>query len=217
MSDDISCSAFRVQNSHMKSLKHVVLNGSTKWRTGMDIAERVVEAMSSQGTRSFLGMVEALRKLGECASQGTVPTIVNLEGSLSFTSSKVTSSAFLLLSRRFLDSSDDEDGEDSYNRESFDSLAVKAAGNEDVPVETIDMKGLVDTTADNKISKTQSTKELKQDRNLLVKTSKELVKNSERTTIRKRNTDDHNDKDASSSSEKEGHRFEIIKSITRTS
>ncbi|KAG4246617.1 hypothetical protein PC116_g5612 [Phytophthora cactorum] len=35
------------------------------------------------------------------------------------------------------------------------------------------MKGLVDTTADNKISKTQSTKELKQ----LVKTSKLLIKN----------------------------------------
>ncbi|KAG2841015.1 hypothetical protein PC110_g17077 [Phytophthora cactorum] len=152
MCDDISCSAFRVQNSYMKSLEHAVLNGPTKWRTGMDIAERVVEAMSSQGTRSFLGMAEALRKLGECVSQGTVPTIVNLEGSLS---------------------SDDEDGKESYNRESFDSLAVKAAGNEDVPVETIDMKGLVDTTADNKISKTQSTKELKQ----LVKTSKLLIKN----------------------------------------
>ncbi|KAF1787395.1 hypothetical protein GQ600_25473 [Phytophthora cactorum] len=214
MCDDISCSAFRVQNSYMKSLEHAVLNGPTKWRTGMDIAERVVEAMSSQGTRSFLGMAEALRKLGECVSQGTVPTIVNLEGSLRFTSNKVASDALLLLSRRFLDSSDDEDGKDSYNRESFDSLAVKAAGNEDVPVETIDMKGLVDTTADNKISKTQSTKELKQDGNLLVETSKELVKNFERTTIRKRNTDDHDDKDASSSLEIEGHRFEIIKSTT---
>ncbi|KAG3116323.1 hypothetical protein PI124_g5321 [Phytophthora idaei] len=42
------------------------------------------------------------------------------------------------------------------------------------------MKGLVDTTADNKISKTQSTKELKQlvkEPKQLVKTSKLLIKN----------------------------------------
>ncbi|KAF1783109.1 hypothetical protein GQ600_21349 [Phytophthora cactorum] len=101
----------------------------------MDIAERVVEAMSSQGTRSFLGMAEALRKLGECRSsysQDGFLTVVN------------------------------EDGKDSYNRESFDSLAVKAA-----------------------------------------ETKMSLVgEKLERTTIRKRNTDDHDDKDASSSSEK---------------
>lgn len=73
--EEVSCSRFRVQDSHMRSLKHAVLNGSTKWRTGMDIAERVIEAMSSQGTRSFLEMAGALRKFAEYASQGITPTI----------------------------------------------------------------------------------------------------------------------------------------------
>ncbi|KAF1794013.1 hypothetical protein GQ600_20682 [Phytophthora cactorum] len=184
-SDDISCSAFNVQNSNMKSLKYAVLSGSTQWRTGMSIAERVVETMSSQGTRSFLGMAEALRKFGEYA------TIVAPEGRLSFTSSKVSSggeltddsSALLTLKtkvKQFPDSSDEESGKDSDNREDIDSLAVKAAGYDDVPVEPVDMKRLVDTKVDNKNAKTQSAKDLKKsvkDPNQLVKTAKVLVKN----------------------------------------
>ncbi|KAG6942485.1 hypothetical protein JG688_00018180, partial [Phytophthora aleatoria] len=184
-SDDISCSAFNIQNSNMKFLKYAVLSGSTQWRTGMSIAERVVETMSSQGTRSFLGMAEALRKFGECA------TIVAPEGRLSFTSSMVSSggeltddsSALLTLKtkvKRFPDSSDEESGKDSDNREDIDSLAVKAAGYDDVPVEPVDMKRLVDTKVDNKNAKTQSAKDLKKsvkDPNQLVKTVKLLVKN----------------------------------------
>ncbi|KAF4150552.1 hypothetical protein GN958_ATG00214 [Phytophthora infestans] len=73
--EDVSCCMFRAQDLHMRSLKHAVLTDSTKWRAGMDIAERVVEAMSSQGTRSFLGMAESLRKFAEHASQGIIPAV----------------------------------------------------------------------------------------------------------------------------------------------
>ncbi|OWZ00320.1 hypothetical protein PHMEG_00028519 [Phytophthora megakarya] len=62
--DDISCLAFRVQGSHMHSVKHAVLNESTKWKTAMDIAAVVVHAMSSQGTTVFISMAEALREFG---------------------------------------------------------------------------------------------------------------------------------------------------------
>ncbi|KAE9276774.1 hypothetical protein PR003_g28972, partial [Phytophthora rubi] len=73
--DDISCAAFRVQASHMRSVEHAVLNGSTKWKTGMDIAAGVVEALCSQGTPTFVKMAEALRGFGECARRGAVPII----------------------------------------------------------------------------------------------------------------------------------------------
>ncbi|KAE9086829.1 hypothetical protein PF006_g25939 [Phytophthora fragariae] len=73
--DDISCAAFRVQASHMRSVEHAVLNGSSKWKTGMDIAAGVVEAMCSQGTPTFVKMAEALRGFGECARRGAVPII----------------------------------------------------------------------------------------------------------------------------------------------
>ncbi|KAE9171743.1 hypothetical protein PF005_g27021 [Phytophthora fragariae] len=73
--DDISCAAFRVQASHMRSVEHAVLNGSTKWKTGMDIAAGVVEALCSQGTPTFVNMAEALRGFGECARRGAVPII----------------------------------------------------------------------------------------------------------------------------------------------
>ncbi|ETP12302.1 hypothetical protein F441_12253 [Phytophthora nicotianae CJ01A1] len=36
--EDISCSSLRVQTSHMRSVEHAVLNGTTKWKTAMDIA-----------------------------------------------------------------------------------------------------------------------------------------------------------------------------------
>ncbi|KAG3050549.1 hypothetical protein PI124_g24083 [Phytophthora idaei] len=74
------------------------------------------------------------------------------------------SSALLTLKtkvRRFPDSSDEESGKDSDNREDIDSLAVKAAGYDDVPVEPVDMKRLVGTKVDNKNAKTQSAKDLK--------------------------------------------------------
>ncbi|OWZ12955.1 hypothetical protein PHMEG_00013801, partial [Phytophthora megakarya] len=58
--DDVSCSAFRVLALHLRSSKHSVLNGSTKWTIGMDIPQRVVKTMSSQGTSTFLGLTKAL-------------------------------------------------------------------------------------------------------------------------------------------------------------
>ncbi|ETP52544.1 hypothetical protein F442_02460 [Phytophthora nicotianae P10297] len=36
--EDISCSSLRVQTAHMRSVEHAVLNGTTKWKTAMDIA-----------------------------------------------------------------------------------------------------------------------------------------------------------------------------------
>ncbi|ETP27503.1 hypothetical protein F442_23220 [Phytophthora nicotianae P10297] len=74
--DDISCAACRLQHLHMRSVEHAVLNRSTKWKTGMDIAGGVVEAMSSQRTQTFVEMVEALREFGECVRRGCVPKIV---------------------------------------------------------------------------------------------------------------------------------------------
>ncbi|KUF79560.1 ATP-binding Cassette (ABC) Superfamily [Phytophthora nicotianae] len=47
----------------------------------MEIAERVVEVMSSHGTQTFLEMANSLRRFGECANEGVVPIIGNYEQS----------------------------------------------------------------------------------------------------------------------------------------
>ncbi|KUF77565.1 ATP-binding Cassette (ABC) Superfamily [Phytophthora nicotianae] len=60
----------------MRSVEHAVLNGTTKWKTAMDIAGGVVEAMSSHGTRTFLRMTEVFREFGECVREGVVPTLM---------------------------------------------------------------------------------------------------------------------------------------------
>ncbi|KAF4046483.1 hypothetical protein GN244_ATG00871 [Phytophthora infestans] len=63
----------------MRSVEHAVLNGSTKWKTGMDIAGGVVKAMNSQGAQPFVKVAEALREFEECVRWGCVPKIVSSE------------------------------------------------------------------------------------------------------------------------------------------
>ncbi|KAE9062356.1 hypothetical protein PF007_g29938 [Phytophthora fragariae] len=72
-------STFKVLPSHLTSAAHEVLNGSTKWRAAMDIASRVVETLSRQGTSTFREMCDALKTFDDLVTKGIVPRYASVE------------------------------------------------------------------------------------------------------------------------------------------
>ncbi|OWY99608.1 hypothetical protein PHMEG_00029363 [Phytophthora megakarya] len=226
--DDVSCSSFRVLDLHLRSSKHSVLNGSTKWRTGMDIAQRVVESMSSQGTSTFLGLAKALRTFGEYAAQGVVPSIEpgaltagknarresNSDDENLLSNDESTVSATLKTEEEPEDCVRSEVEEANLSEDSRDFQ--NADSNVSIDPAKKD-SSLEDQSVTNTHPLVKSTNRLVKNDNRLVKKDNCLVKSPGSLTVRKRGSEDKatcDVTDVSSTSEDEKRMFEIISSTT---
>ncbi|KAF4041571.1 hypothetical protein GN244_ATG06081 [Phytophthora infestans] len=122
----------------MRSVEHTVLNGTTKWKSAMDIAGTIVEAMSSQGTQTFLRMAEVFREFGECKPSNTfnkaaafelsqtvkdTSQSVNVEGSIADESTEATC-RLILRKRRSKERGDSSPGDSSSHEDITEQFRV---------------------------------------------------------------------------------------------